>query len=126
MGKDDSTWLKIAYLFFFGVVVFISQRAINTVGIHTGWFDRIEFFQTIETFGSLVIGALAVYWLQNSKDRHDYYLKSVAEARKVTWPSLDNTKQMTLIVAVVVFVFSIVLTIFDLLWSKVLHVIING
>ena len=39
----------------------------------------------------VVVGALAAFGLRADKDRHEYLLQSVAELRKVTWPSWNDT-----------------------------------
>jgi len=43
---------------------------------------------------------------------------------KVSWPSWDDTKRMTTIVCVVVFVFAVILAIFDYAWANALKILI--
>jgi preprotein translocase subunit SecE len=44
--------------------------------------------------------------------------------RKVQWPDWENTKKLTMIVCVVVAVFSVILTVFDLAWAKLLKLLL--
>ncbi|MCB9228388.1 MAG: preprotein translocase subunit SecE [Deltaproteobacteria bacterium] len=75
--------------------------------------------------GALLAGGGAVLWLRSSISRREYHLSAIGEVRKVTWPSAADTKRMTLVVVVVVAIFSVILTIFDILWSKVLQFILS-
>ena len=125
MSKDDATWLNICYVLFAIVVSYIAYRAIASVGLQYGWTERYdEWFPTASNLGAMVLGVAAALWLRSDPERREYHVSSIAEIRKVTWPSIENTKKMTLIVAVVVAIFSVILTIFDLLWSKVLQLIL--
>jgi len=42
----------------------------------------------------------------------------------VTWPSMPDTRRMTLIVCVVVGIFAVILAVFDLVWAKILGLLI--
>lgn len=126
MGKDDATWLNIAYVVLAVIATYIGYKALATFGIQFGWSERYdEWFPAFNNIGGILIGALSVYWLRSSLDRREYHLASIGEIRKVTWPSFEDTKKMTIIVAVVVAFFSVVLGVFDVMWSKLLHWIIS-
>ncbi|MBP6217696.1 MAG: preprotein translocase subunit SecE [Oligoflexales bacterium] len=122
MSKDDSTWLNIAYVAFALVVAYIGFRLITAFGVNFGWSERYdEWFPTFTNLGAILIGALAAFALRSDPLRREYHLASIAEIKKVSWPTLENTKKMTLIVAVVVCIFAVILSIFDVLWSKALQ-----
>ena len=91
MSKDDATWLNVAYVCFALLVAYFAYSAIEMVGIQTGWAERLGWYAVASTLGSLVVGALAAFGLRADKDRHEYLLQSVAELRKVTWPSWNDT-----------------------------------
>jgi preprotein translocase subunit SecE len=125
MNKDDATWLRIGYVVFAGLVAFTLWKASQTLGIQTGWSDRYsEFYSPVASLISLVLGALVSLWLAKDQDRHEYFLASVGELRKVTWPSLPDTRRMTVVVCVVVGIFAAILALFDTLWSKILGTIL--
>ena len=50
-----------------------------------------------------------VFGLKSDKERDEYFLQAIAELRKVTWPSVAETKQKTIVVCVVVGVFAVIL-----------------
>lgn len=125
MNKDDATWLRIAYIVFAGISAFTFWKASETLGIQTGWVDRYsEIFPIAASLGSLGLGLLLTLWVSRDRERHDYFLASITELRKVTWPSMPDTRRMTIVVCVVVGFFAVVLALFDLLWTKVLGMIL--
>jgi preprotein translocase SecE subunit len=125
MPKDDAFWLTVGYLVFAGLISYVAWLAFETVGIQTGWAERYDQWYNPTSVGvSLVIGLLATFILRHSKERQEYFLSSIAEVRKVSWPSLDDTRKMTIIVCIVVAVFSVILSVFDVVWAAVLKKII--
>src|SRR5882724_9656774 len=103
MGKDDATWLNICYVLFGLISAFIGYKAIATVGVQFGWTERYdEWFPLFNNLSGIALGATALFWLRASVERREYHLSAIGEVRKVTWPSVEDTKKMTIIVAVVV------------------------
>jgi preprotein translocase SecE subunit len=124
MSKDDATWLNIAYVMFAILMAFIAYKAIAGLGIQYGWIERYdEWFPTANNLGAIVIGGATAIWFRSDVNRREYHLSVVTEMRKVTWPTMDSTKKMTLIVAVVVAIFSVILSLFDIAWLKILQMI---
>ena len=125
MGKDDATWLNICYVLFGLLAAFVAYKAIGTIGVQLGWTERYdEWFPLLNNIGAIVLGAAALIWLRAEPERRDYHLSAVGEVRKVTWPSVDDTKKMTIIVAIVVAIFSVILTVFDVAWAWVLKFVL--
>lgn len=125
MGKDDATWLNICYVIFAIIMAYVGFKFIATLGIQLGWTDRYdEWFPSVNNIGGLAIGAAAALWLRAAVPRREYHESAISEVRKVTWPSFEDTKKMTVIVAVVVAIFSVILAAFDILWAKVLQFIL--
>lgn len=125
MGKDDSTWLNLSHVLFFIAIAYLGAKAIETLGIQFGWVERYDWYENFKIVGGGLFGAAAAWWLRSSSERMEYHLSAVAELRKVTWPTFEETKRMTIIVAVVVFIFAIILAIFDYAWSHVLQLILQ-
>jgi preprotein translocase subunit SecE len=123
--KDDSTWLRTAYAVTTLVVAFIFWKAFMFTGLKTGWLERNEAgFNIASVFAAGVISALSMWILARDNDRHEYFLSAVAELRKVTWPTWENTKKLTWVVVVVVAIFSAILTVFDMAWAKLLKLLL--
>lgn len=125
MTKDDATWLNICYVIFAGIVAYIGFKAIETVGVQAGWIERYDaWYPLVSRVVALVLGAGASFWLWSSKERREYHLAAIGEVRKVNWPSMPDTKRMTIVVVVVVAVFAVILAVFDIAWSKILQAIL--
>ncbi|MES2746201.1 MAG: preprotein translocase subunit SecE [Bdellovibrionota bacterium] len=120
MNKDDAYWLRVAYVIFAAILGYTAWKAIGTLGVQTGWTDRFdEWYGTAAGLGAVVIAAAGTWYLMHDKERHDYFQHAIGELRKVTWPSIPDTRRMTTVVCIVVGIFAVILAIFDLIWSKV-------
>jgi preprotein translocase subunit SecE len=125
MKKDDAFYLRFCYAAFGFVVFFVFSKAFETVGLQTGWAERFyEWFSVATTAVSLVVAVLALWYLIQDKERHEYFLSSIGELRKVSWPTAVDTRRMTVIVCVVVFIFAVILAIFDEIWAFILKLVI--
>lgn len=125
MGKDDSTWLNICYVLVALLTAFVGYKAFAAIGVQFGWTERYdEWFVIVNNVTGIVIGAASVLWLRASIERREYHLSTISEVRKVTWPSVEDTKKLTVVVAVVVAIFSVILSVFDVVWSKTLALIL--
>lgn len=126
MEKDDNTWLRVAYVCFALIVGFTATKFFNTVGIESGWAERYDdWYPLASSIGSVLLGLGTFFYLGRDAETKDYHLNAIAELRKVTWPSFEDTQRMTIIVVVVVGVFSAILTLFDIAWSNILGLILS-
>jgi preprotein translocase subunit SecE len=125
MTKDDASWLRISYIAFGIVLAYIGFKGIETLGIQLGWIERYDsWFSQANLFGGLLVGAGSVWLLARNPEKRAYHLAAISELRKVTWPSFPDTKRMTIIVAVVVAVFAVILAAFDFVWAWALKFIL--
>jgi preprotein translocase subunit SecE len=125
MQKDDATWLRTAYSVFALLAAFVFWKLFMFIGLKTGWLERYEAgFNVGSVLAGVVCGVLLTWLITSDKERHEYLLASVGEMRKVQWPDWENTKKLTMIVCVVVAVFSVILTAFDMAWAKLLKLLL--
>lgn len=126
MAKDDAWWLRTFYILFVLFASFVSWKFVQTIGVNTNWMERYDDWWGTGAFVvSCAMGAAATTFLAGNKDRNEYLLASIGELRKVTWPSMVDTRRMTLIVCIVVGVFAVILAIFDFAWAKVLGLLLS-
>lgn len=125
MSKDDATWLNIAYICFLAISAYVAYKALETIGIQTGWLERYEWYTIAAPLVGILIGAVLTVVLRSNSERQEYLLSSIAELRKVSWPTWPDTKRMTLIVCVVVGVFAVIVSVFDVIWARALRVLIS-
>lgn len=125
MQKDDSTWLRTAYALSAVIIAFVFWKAFMFTGLKIGMLEQNEAaFNVGSVLGSIVISALIVWWIARDTERHDYLLASIGELRKVQWPTWESTKKLTIIVVIVVAIFSGILTAFDVVWAKMLKLLL--
>jgi preprotein translocase subunit SecE len=65
----------------------------------------------------LGIAAAAALYLWKTPKTHDVSLEIVAELRKVTWPSLAETRAATIAVIVASIIAAVLLGLFDVFWQ---------
>jgi len=124
MEKDDATWLNVAYVAFAFVMAFVFWNALNTAGIQFNWIERYEWWELAQNGVAAALGIGSTLILKSKKDRHEYFLASISELRKVTWPTVPDTRKMTIIVCWVVGIFALILAGFDWAWGKILGLIL--
>lgn len=124
MAKDDHFWLMVSYITGALIFSYVYWLAFEAVGIQTDFLELYDWYRGSAIAGSLLLGALTIYFVSRDKDREEYFLNSIGELRKVTWPSLEDTRKMTIIVCVVVAIFAGILFVFDVVWARVLKLII--
>lgn len=121
MQKDDKTWLNVISIFVALLIAALVWRFVRFVGITYGFVDGTEvWFNPVVILSAVGLGSLAVFLGQKDEERHAYFLSAIGELRKVLFPSWDDTKKLTTIVCVVVAIFAVILSVFDLFWAKVL------
>lgn len=125
MPKDDATWLNVCYVIAGILGAYLGFKVANTVGIETGWLERYDdWYPLLQTVLSFSIGGGTYFYLKSDKENNEYHLSAISELRKVTWPSWDDTKKMTLVVVIVVIIVSAALSVFDVGWSWALKQIL--
>jgi len=125
MPKDDATLLNFSYIVFGFLIALVGWHAIHAVGAQTGWDERYnQWFPLASQLGAAAFGIGTVFGLRMSPERHEYFLSSVAELRKVTWPTAEDTRKMTTVVVIVVAIFAVILFVFDLIWSEILKLLL--
>ncbi len=125
MTKDDGTWLNICYVACALVFIYVLWKGLHALGLFSGLLDDYsDWFGVAAGAISVVVGVAIVYQARGQRENHEYYLASIGELRKVTWPTWPDTKKMTVIVVIVVGIFSAILAVFDLGFAWLLNKII--
>ena len=55
-----------------------------------------------------------------------YFAESYSELKKVTWPSREQVRNLTVLVFVISGIFGVYIGFFDFLWSRVLQFVTVG
>ena len=121
MSKSDAAWLGYCYVALGLIAAYIFYQAIYTLGVQTMWIERYDdYFPMVNSVLAVVLGGASILLYTRDQGRREYHMSVIAEVRKVRWPTLQNTRQMTLIVVVVVAIFAAILAVFDSVWLWVL------
>jgi preprotein translocase subunit SecE len=72
---------------------------------------------TWSTVIGLAITAGAAIWLWTNRKTHDVSLEIASELRKVSWPSLAETRAATIAVIVASIISAVLLGLFDVFWQ---------
>ena len=124
MMNSNRRWVSIAFLALGFLLWIITSKFV------TWLFDvfRIseanvellgESFTLTTAFGMLVAASLTIYAFRH-KELNTLSGEVVVELKKVTWPTVTETRGATVVVIFTVFVMSVFLGLFDFIWSNVM------
>lgn len=82
-------------------------------------------YVTLTTALALALAIVFTFWLYRRQGTFAYLSEVVVELKKVTWPSLDETKRSTVVVIVFTILLSAYLAVFDWIWKFVTDLIIS-
>lgn len=126
MNKDDAYWLRVCYVVFGAIVAYTAWKATGTIGVQTGWAERFDdWYPTAAGVFAVIVALGTTYYVFGEKERHDYFLSSLGELRKVVWPTVIETRHMTTVVCIVVGIFAVILSVFDLIWAKIFGLLLS-
>jgi preprotein translocase SecE subunit len=126
MTKDDQSWRNIVYILCGLLILYTVYHISMAIGEYTGYSEKYEIWPlAAKLFSVGFLAIIAHFFVRGAPDR-EYHAHVVSELRKVKWPSMPDTKRMTTVVVIVVCIFAVILTIFDLVWGKILHAILSG
>ncbi|MFA6032491.1 MAG: preprotein translocase subunit SecE [Myxococcota bacterium] len=78
---------------------------------------------TVSTLIGMAVTGAALYLFLQNKRSTEVSLEVVTELKRVTWPDRQETVAATIVVIVTVFIISIILGVFDLVWSRLTNFI---
>ena len=82
-----------------------------------GYFEKPERLK-VNTVG-IVVAFIATYLVWRHRPTQQSAAETVAELRKVTWPTRKETSQATIVVIITTMIAAGFLQVFDLIWSRV-------
>ncbi|MBK6848258.1 MAG: preprotein translocase subunit SecE [Proteobacteria bacterium] len=108
----SSKWVHVIFLVVGLLLAFVAVQTIDWIW---GLFGRPIDLVVILAGGALAGGATVYVWRQPAT--FERANEVVAELSKVTWPTRKETKAATMVVIVTAAVASLVLSLFDVIWS---------
>jgi preprotein translocase subunit SecE len=121
-GVDPKRLVAVFYVFAAAVLGIFLEKLLGIAFSYARWNDR-------QLLGELTVSDLAGYacylvaagaalatW--RHQRAHAVSLEVAGELKKVTWPSLRETRAATVAVVVATFVAALVLGLFDFVWAR--------
>lgn len=125
MDKTNSKFITVCFVSAAALVGFTTSVLIKAL---SGAFGIVAKLSDYDVFkhGLPVALALGLFIsLQFNKDVLSWADEVVAEIKKIVWPPIKDTRAMTVVVIVMVFISSIIISIFDLFSGFVLNQLIK-
>lgn len=124
----EKTNNKIIAVSFIAGSVFVGYVASVLIAVLTntwGAFARIAANPAIQHGVPLAVGAACfAYLILNSKTK-SWATDVVNEVSKVVWPSMNDTRSLTIVVCIIILIFSLILSIFDIISSEIVQFILD-
>jgi preprotein translocase subunit SecE len=124
-----SKWVNLIFASIVVIAFVISDKALKLLFVNVDQLTDTPILGRYVTLTTLIAVGVAValtFWLYRKPGVFSYLSEVVAELRKVTWPSMDETKRSTFIVIVFTILLSGYLAIFDQIWKYLTELIITG
>ena len=126
MAVDNQTYLNYSMIALAGILVWISRQffafLISTARLspYLGTWNDIT-----PIFLGIILGVAAFYVARKNEVINRFGTEVVVELRKVTWPTRKEVTGATAAVLIMVFVCGLMLFIFDLVFSKMLLMVMG-
>jgi preprotein translocase subunit SecE len=127
MAADKATGIepkRLVGIFFVLAAIAIGvflEKILGLVFSYTRWNDPAIFGEdwTLSTVIGFAAAAIAAVVAWRTPKVQTTSLEIASELKKVTWPTLRETRAATVAVVVATFIAAIILGVFDYVWAKV-------
>ncbi len=108
---------KYVQLMFLAGGMLLAYLMVQTTDWIWGYFEKPP--RMYVNIVGILLGGMGTWLLWRHRQTQQSASETVAELRKVTWPTRKETSQATVVVIITVIIASIFLQIFDAFWSRV-------
>ncbi len=125
MNQSNSKFITVCFVSLAALIGFSTSILLKALSGAFGVIAKLSEFDLFK-HGLPVVLALVVFSsLQFNKNVLVWADEVVAEVKKVVWPSVKDTRGMTIVVIIMVFISSIIVSFFDLFSGFLLNQIIK-
>ncbi|MFN3697637.1 MAG: preprotein translocase subunit SecE [Pseudobdellovibrio sp.] len=125
MDKTNSKFITVCFVSFAALIGFTLSVLIQALAGAFGFVAKLSNYDLFK-HGLPVVVALAIFFsLQFNKSVLNWSDEVVGEIKKVVWPPVKDIKAMTVVVIIMVFISSIIISVFDLFSGFVLNQLIK-
>ncbi len=124
-GVDPKRMVAIFYVFAAIVLGVFLEKVLGIAFAYARWNDPAIFGEdwSLTTVIGYAIAAAAAIVAWRTPRSHRVSLEIAQELKKVTWPTLRETRAATVAVVVATFVAAAILGIFDFVWARLSELI---
>jgi len=112
-----SRWLLLSFAVAGLLALYITSQAVDSVFAVLDYQDPLARYVPIHTLVGIVAGLITFVVLWKYKRANEFGEEVVKEVKKVTWPTMPETRAATIVVIVISIIISVVLGIFDFVFS---------
>jgi len=125
MDKTNSKFITVCFVSLSALIGFTLSVLIHALSGAFGFIARLSDYDLFK-HGLPVATALVLFFsLQFNKNVLQWADEVVAEIKKVVWPPSKDARGMTVVVIIMVFISSIIISVFDLFYGFVLNQLIK-
>ncbi len=120
----DNTNSKIVTLSFLAFSALIGFTISTLLRVFSGAFGIVAQAMSYDLFKHGLPVGIALFlflYLQFNKKILNWFNDVIAEIRKVVWPPFKDTRGMTIVVVIMVFISSVIVSVFDMFSGFVLN-----
>ncbi len=120
-GIEPKRMVVIFYVLAAVVIGFFLEKVLGLVFGYARWADPAILGEdwTLTTLLGFGIAAVAAVVLWRQPRANAVSLEVAGELKKVTWPTMRETRAATVAVVVATFVAAVILGVFDYVWAKI-------
>lgn len=125
MEKTNNKIIAVSFVLFSFFVGYIAKVMVSVLSNTIGAVARYANNPLIEHGVPLAIGVACFLYLILNKNIRGWAGDVLGEVSKVVWPSVNDTRSLTIVVCVIILVFSFVLSVFDFVSSEIVQFILE-
>jgi preprotein translocase subunit SecE len=121
MDKTNSKFITVCFLGLAALVGFSTATLLRALSGAFGVIAKLSDYDLFKHGLPILIAVTLFASLQFNKNVLQWADEVVAEIKKVVWPPVKDTRMMTIVVIIMVFISSMIISVFDLFSGFVLN-----
>jgi preprotein translocase subunit SecE len=121
MDNTNSKIATLSFLCFAGLIGFTVSTLLHVFSGAFGFVAMAMGNDLVKHGVPVAIALVLFFYLQFNKNILAWADEVIAEVKKVVWPPLKDTRGMTIVVVIMVFISSIIVSVFDMFSGYVLN-----
>lgn len=125
MDNTNSKIVTLSFLAFSGLIGFTVATLLRVFSGAFGLVAKAMEYDLVRHGVPVAIAFGLFLYLQFNKKVLSWSEEVIAEVRKIVWPPAKDTKGMTIVVVVMVFISSVIISVFDMFSGFILNQVIK-